>query len=663
MSFEWKFYLFMNPELISLGINNKETATNHWITMGQFEKRIASHVDRNIFDFDYYATKYGSLKVNGIISKRDLLNHWYTHGKNEGRWCYAPQCSISKEAKFMSVSDDKQIHEESDLDENSEILLNILCPLRKRLNIIESKHESIHFRIITRTSRRPNAFSRCRLSVLRQYLPPFIKCFHHILFDDPRDKWYISGDLITYVKKKDTKLYECPFNGYINKALQIHYINGSDIHWNIILDDDDVFIDPYAIQFIAKSIIENTDITANNSLYIWKTKKNDEIFPKTHELEKNTIPSCSYTFHQKYAKLYKWENVRGGDYLFAQNIFEKSPVIWIEKTLTSLQCGPGWGECVDIYSHPLRYKSIQCINRFLNLQNHNSYIIIGISIYGSIIYWNQSFQYIEIMWDNVHFKPKLYISNNDVHSILLKDIFTLYFDNTYVLSLKRRDDRWLNTKRRANKHGIQRLTRFIGIDGVNENECKNLWDKYKKRLINPPCIPSIGSLAILLSMQKLIETSFLKQENSCLILQDDVLFCDNFLNKCAIFLECITKCIPNWKLIYLGCTQHAWPVNRFNTPINSEIGFYYPQGTADGAFAVAIHNSIYEELLEEIGTTVIPFDSGPLRTIQKRYPSQCVCAWPYLIVADVSDSDCRPSRDQLVMANKVEWDMQLFQNN
>ena len=55
--FDWKFYLFLYPELIKKGINNKYKAYNHWIKYGQNENRIAFHEDRDIFYWKTYLKK------------------------------------------------------------------------------------------------------------------------------------------------------------------------------------------------------------------------------------------------------------------------------------------------------------------------------------------------------------------------------------------------------------------------------------------------------------------------------------------------------------------------------------------------------------------------------------------------------------------------------
>ena len=159
-------------------------------------------------------------------------------------------------------------------------------------------------------------------------------------------------------------------------------------------------------------------------------------------------------------------------------------------------------------------------------------------------------------------------------------------------------------------------------------------------------------------MEKMIMEAKKQNRPYFLVLQDDVHFCKNFQNKVKVFLDCCSQI--DWKLLYLGCTQHKWPEQMQIVLINEEIGFYYPQGSADGAFALLIHNSVYDDLLKECSKKRLPFDSGALKTIQKKYPMKCISAWPYLVIADVSDSDCRGPRDQKRFAQKCKWDLSLF---
>ena len=102
-NFEWRFYLFMNPDLVQNGLTTEESARKHWIQYGKSEGRISAHPDRDIFDFEYYSSRYrifgnkDESKISETDSIRYILEHWYLHGKKEGRWCHLPKLLLRLE--------------------------------------------------------------------------------------------------------------------------------------------------------------------------------------------------------------------------------------------------------------------------------------------------------------------------------------------------------------------------------------------------------------------------------------------------------------------------------------------------------------------------------------------------------------------------------------
>lgn len=600
--FDWKFYLLMNPDIEAAGCPRTEkAATQHWQTYGRYEKRLAFHPDKDIFDIKYYFTRYKD--VQQLTSVRDILLHWYRHGKKEGRLCCSSrpvtrkqECERLIETRLTSLVSHQS--------------MPIVSTERNN-----AKTKGVCIRIITRTSRRPNAFQLCRYSVLAQKIPSNCTLCHHILFDNALDSHYVQGDIVTPVQIiSQTSERDFPANLYINTALAIHTWNEKAIDWNIVLDDDDMFLDPYAMYKITEHIISHK----NCSLLLWNTQMDAEtILPLNKPWEHGNVPSCGFAF--KANSLHKWEGVKSGDFKFFNTIIQQASdsgqVHHIQETFTALQWNPGWGERMDLPLYVIRKKSLHALC-----------------------------------------KHKISKKTDTKDTTLFGD----FFNCAYVLNLLRRNDRWKNTKRRFAEYGITNVQRFVGIDGKHDPTFQIHWKRYSASNPRPPCIPSIGSLAILHSMRELIVHSRKNEYTSCIVYQDDILLCKDFRNRCITFLQGVIKAIPDWKLIYLGCTQHKWPDNLFQTKLTDEVGWYYPQGTADGAFAVAIHGDTYDNLLELIGTTRLPFDSGPLREIQRQWPTKCVCAWPYLVVADVRDSDCRESRSQTKMAKKVRWNMKDF---
>ena len=237
-----------------------------------------------------------------------------------------------------------------------------------------------------------------------------------------------------------------------------------------------------------------------------------------------------------------------------------------------------------------------------------------------------------------------------------------YFDQIYVLNLDRRIDRWDRMKILLEKNHITNYRRFSGVD-AKDPEINAQWEVYRK---HPPPevsrrnkgkrkgIPSAGSLAILIGMRKMLEDAIRYQHRRILVLQDDLIFHKQFENE---FMKMNNYVPVDWKLLYLGASQHNWgPEVKFSTRKN----IYYPSGTADGAFAVGIDQSVYHDLIREIDRIELPFDSGALCEIQRRYPYQCPVLFPNLIIADVRDSDLRNARNLHGIGDKFRWNLNLY---
>jgi Glycosyltransferase family 25 (LPS biosynthesis protein) len=245
--------------------------------------------------------------------------------------------------------------------------------------------------------------------------------------------------------------------------------------------------------------------------------------------------------------------------------------------------------------------------------------------------------------------------NNDTlrRSLLLN----YYFDHTYVLNLDRRPDRLNAMKRSLNKLGIYNWSKFTAIDGKKEphytewsNYRKQRMTQMEKRRYHRKAIASAGSWAILKSMYLMLRDALEKKYETILVFQDDLLFHKNYIEE---FLSIPERVPKNWKLLYLGATQHNWEYVEYRTK------YYFPM-SCDGAFAVGIHNSIFKELMNEITKFDMPFDSGALKTIQQRYGRQCIVLSPNLAIADIRDSDLRSARDLDDYSKKFRWDLKLY---
>jgi len=254
------------------------------------------------------------------------------------------------------------------------------------------------------------------------------------------------------------------------------------------------------------------------------------------------------------------------------------------------------------------------------------------------------------------------------HNSLIKHWIGLnfYFDHTYLLNLDRRPDRLTHSTGSLQRVGWFNWSRFSAVDGGAPDSIEQKeWEAYfasetsqrDQAKYHRKAIETAGSWAILKSMYLMIKDAQRRGYRRILVLQDDLLFHKRFLEK---FLKLIdhkqTKVPTNWKLLYLGATQYNW------SQIMKRDGasYYFPMGTADGAFAVGIDSSVFQEILDEIVRFDAPFDTGALSTIQARYAKQCLVMKPNLIIADIRDSDLREGYDLKDHARKLKWDPKLY---
>ena len=64
-TFDWKFYLLMNPDIEASGCPHTEKAAReHWNVYGQYENRLHFHSDSDIFDVKYYFKQYSTQMSN-----------------------------------------------------------------------------------------------------------------------------------------------------------------------------------------------------------------------------------------------------------------------------------------------------------------------------------------------------------------------------------------------------------------------------------------------------------------------------------------------------------------------------------------------------------------------------------------------------------------------
>lgn len=247
-------------------------------------------------------------------------------------------------------------------------------------------------------------------------------------------------------------------------------------------------------------------------------------------------------------------------------------------------------------------------------------------------------------------------------------ILNSFFQEVYIINLKRRKDRLTKCLQIFNKYNI-RARVIEATDGYSKenklqyeeyvlNDKNQLHTHILEKQYGRKMIGSPGAWGYLLTWRKIIELNIENEVSSFICFDDDVVFHQNFEERLKKFLSYVDY---NWKIIHLGASQHSWRQGRSYYMQDSQhslefSNFYHPMFT-DGSFAVGINQSVYKDLLRSINLMNCAFDSGPLRDIYQKYPNQCFVCYPNIVIADVSESDIGSNREMQNHAQMMHWDI------
>lgn len=226
----------------------------------------------------------------------------------------------------------------------------------------------------------------------------------------------------------------------------------------------------------------------------------------------------------------------------------------------------------------------------------------------------------------------------------MKNINT-YFDMIYLINLKRRPDRLEKVLTRFRTHNIINYTIFEATDGAVH--------PYYQFYLQKGFTESSGAFGVLVSAMRLILDATKKKYNRILILEDDVVFHNDFETQ---FNTRISKIPQDWKMLYLGSSLHKWRLKE-RCHINKEREYMTATGTITGAFAVGLDCSIFPDLLHDLNNTNKPWDLGPLKLINHLYNSKCIILYPYLVLCDTRDSDIRRKKSLEEKKMSAGWDL------
>jgi len=227
-----------------------------------------------------------------------------------------------------------------------------------------------------------------------------------------------------------------------------------------------------------------------------------------------------------------------------------------------------------------------------------------------------------------------------------------YFDRTYVINLDREPQKMARMRRILRQLHIN-YERVPAVDGQSM-KAATYW---RQSLARPKpntydfdgCSTlSPRSMACTLSHASVLRKAMAKKYKRILIFEDDVFLHRDFKRE---FQK--AKDLPDWKILYLGCTDYG---HQNIKPVG---GFYHPD-KAYGRFAYGVDSSIFEELVDLWLGFHTTGDTYLGRVIQPKYRDQIFAFWPHIVVADVTSSNIRPGKTQAAEAARAGWDMSQY---
>lgn len=222
-----------------------------------------------------------------------------------------------------------------------------------------------------------------------------------------------------------------------------------------------------------------------------------------------------------------------------------------------------------------------------------------------------------------------------------------FFDKIYVLNLDHRQDRMSQMKEKLQKHGVTNYVRFPAVNGHQKPHI----DFFRKLhfFFDTP-----GAYGVLMSAYSILVDAIKHNYQQILILEDDVIFHQDFTN---LFNQKI-KSIPSyWKLLFLGSSMHRW---RLEQRCKIYPDYVVPRGSIPGAFALGIKSDCFLPLMSEIRKLNSSWDLGPIKYINSRFPNQCFVFKPNLVIADTRDSDIRDGKNLDTKCHDCNWELDKY---
>lgn len=162
-----------------------------------------------------------------------------------------------------------------------------------------------------------------------------------------------------------------------------------------------------------------------------------------------------------------------------------------------------------------------------------------------------------------------------------------YFGKIYCINLDKRKDRWEESQREFQKINIE-VKRYSAFDATQIENVETLFVGHFEKA---------GQFGCLISHLNIIKEAKDLSLPSVVILEDDVVFCDNFNNE---FNLGMSEMPDNWDMIFFG-SNHVSPPFKISNRISKLQRAY-------SAHCYVIHDRMYDELIELIEPMNEPLD-------------------------------------------------------
>ncbi len=220
---------------------------------------------------------------------------------------------------------------------------------------------------------------------------------------------------------------------------------------------------------------------------------------------------------------------------------------------------------------------------------------------------------------------KITIKNLTQNPIL--DFIPIQWDNIFIINLPRRSDRKEQMIKKLSDANITNYEFIEAFDGLNpdvNNKFIQLKNKKNLQIVTP------GHFACLLSHIKAIKLAKSRNYSNIMILEDDVFFYDNFINKISQIL------MPKFDMVYLGGI-----ISKKKLFFNG----WAKHNKIMGAYAYLLNSSLFDIVLNHLEKLTEYVDILFIKEIQ---PNYSVFILDDLVKTDLASSDTSHKSNTLV---------------